>query len=124
MIKKSLLTVFATLVALAALYAWTRTVPVSGSGWFLFVAIVGSLGLLNSIANRILAAVAAAIVTAASGAAWWFYRDMPHSVWVLALCIICALRLFKSLRQAIDGPITFERTRVRGNRKSSVKIRF
>jgi hypothetical protein len=123
MIKKTVLALFCTAVSLAALYAWTRTAPVDGSGWFLVLSFAGGLGLLNSISNHVLGAIAAAVMSATSGAAWWFYRDMPHSGWVLALCILSGLGLLHSLSEALGG-VSYESTKVRGGRKTSFKIKF
>jgi len=128
MIKRAFLTLIGTAVAVGALYAWTYTAPAEGSGWILFVAFLGSLGLLNSISSVALGTISATIITAASGAAWWLYRPMPNSVWVLGLCVLCGLRMFSMLRLGVSGKplvdLSQSRTKVRGSKRTSSYIRI
>lgn len=100
--KGTLATIFGTLLSVAALAAWFYVAPAAGSGWILFVAFLGTLGLLDSIRERGLATVAGAIITAAAGAAWFFHREFDHSGWVLFLCILAGLGTFKSLNSTVS----------------------
>jgi hypothetical protein len=88
--KATVATILGTVICLAALAAWFVTAPAVGSGWILFVAFLGALGILNSTMTG-QAIVASLIMTVGSGFAWWFHRGLPNSGWVLCLCILCAI---------------------------------
>lgn len=100
--KGTLATILGTLLSVSALAAWFYVAPAAGSGWILFVAFLGTLGLLNSIREQGLATVAGAIITAAAGSAWFFHREFSDSGWVLFLCILAGLGTFKSLNSTVS----------------------
>jgi hypothetical protein len=130
MVKKTFLAIVGTLISLGALYAWTYTAPAEGSGWILFLAFVGALGLVDSLTSPVLGSISATIIATAAGAAWWLYRPMPHSGWVLGLCILCGLRLFSLLGQGVSGKsllnVSKSKTKVSNGGKTtgSIKIKF
>ncbi len=100
--RAKLITALGTVVCLAALYAWSVTAPAEGSGWILFVAFLGTLGLLNSIGQLGLATAASAAVTVAAGFIWSQHREFDDAFWVLILAILCGFRAFTALRVLIS----------------------
>ncbi len=95
--------ILSTVICLAALAAWLYTVPAEGSGWILFVALLGTHGLLKSIRKVGLATAVGLIITAVFGATWWFHRGLENSGWILFLCILCALDTFNNLRAMVSA---------------------
>lgn len=95
-------TVLGTLVALGALAGWYYTAPAEGSGWILFVAFLGSLGLIENIRGFGLATFAALTITVASGVLWYLTRNLDNSGWVLFLAVLCGLSTFSGLNALAD----------------------
>lgn len=104
--KGIFVTIFGTIISLAALAAWFYTAPAAGSGWILCVAFLGSLGLLNSIHENVLGTIASFTIAAAAGTVWFVSQGMPHAGWVLALAILAGLSTFNSLNTAVSDQTT------------------
>jgi hypothetical protein len=102
-LKGTLVTVLGAIVCVAAIAAWFYVSPEPGAGWILFVAFLGSLGLLKSINNVSLNAVAAVAITGAAGAAWFFGQELPHSGWVGFLAILGGLRTFLAINTVVSS---------------------
>lgn len=102
-LKGALVTVLGAVICVAAIAAWFYVAPAAGAGWILFVAFLGSLGLLNSINNNSLALVACIAITAAAGAAWFFGQHLPHSGWVGILAILGGLSTFAALNSTVSS---------------------
>ncbi len=92
-------TVFGTLIALGALGAWYYTAPAPGSGWILFVAFVGSLGVIGNNSRLLLSALSCLAITVAAGAIWYVTRSLDHSGWVLCLAVLGGLGTFGRLNK-------------------------
>lgn len=106
--KSVIATLLSTAVALAAIAAWYKVVPMPHSGWVLFVAFLGSLHVLDANNKNVLAGLSGLIIAAAAGSAWYFGQSMPHSGWILALAILAGLRTFKSLQDYLSDSTSKE----------------
>lgn len=100
--KAIAITVFGTILSLACIGAWAYVAPGAGSGWILFVAFLGSLGVLTAIEHMGLRAVAGTVITLAAAAAWYTHRAFDDGGWVLGLAILCALGTFTALKSVIS----------------------
>lgn len=104
MFKGTPITILGTILAVGALAAWAYTAPAAGSGWILFVAFVGSMSLLNTLAeasSKTAAAIAGIVITVAAVATWFTHQGFEH-VWAVGLlAILAGLGTFTSVTQAV-----------------------
>jgi len=111
--RGTLAVIAGTILCLGAIAAWYVTAPAVGSGWILFVAFLGCLGLFNNIGKSDLKMLAGVTLTVASGAAWWFHSSLINSGWMLFLCILCAIGTFS----AASGTVGKETKNSRKNKR-------
>lgn len=95
--RGTLTTLVGTIICLGALAVWYHLTPADGSGWALFVAFIGSLGLLDSDRKPALVALAGVFLTVACAAAWYFHSQFYGAGWVGFLAIIAALDTLSAL---------------------------
>lgn len=99
-------TLLGTVIAVAAIAAWWFAAPAAGSGWILFVAFFGSLGLLNTIEESkrsYPAAISALVIATASGFAWYTHQHFSDAWAVGLLAVLSGLHGFNNLASAVKS---------------------
>ncbi len=98
-------TILGTILAVGAIAAWAYTAPAAGSGWILFIAFFGAMGLLNTLEaskRSFTAAVSSLLIAAAAGFAWYTHQGLEH-VWAVGLLgIFAGFAAFNNLSVAIS----------------------
>jgi len=103
--------IFGVVICLAALAVWVYAVPAAGAGWILAFAFLATLGLLASIQDSNLGAVAGVIIAVGVGLIWYFNRQADHAGWVLALGVLSGFVAFAHLMAIVGSSTRPERSR-------------
>lgn len=93
----SLIMALGCLMCLGVLYAWHRAAPAEGSGWILFVAVIGTLGFISAVENAVCSLLVSLVCSGFAGYIWNKSRHIERSGWVLCIAVIAALSAFGSL---------------------------